>query len=867
MLIKAVKLLVKRRTRYTGNPLAVTFGNMMKYLSTLLCILISGYCQANVVNGRVTDDKDQPLPFATIFIKGTTTGTTTNAAGQYHLDLPPGQYTIVCQYIGFRRTELPVNVNAPTQTLDFRLQPVNMQIREVVVKAAGEDPAYAIIRQAIKKRQFYHDQVKEYTCMSYIKGTIGLQNVPEKLLGKKIDKADMGVDSTGKGMVFLSESITKISARQPDKIKLEVISSRKSGGGFGLSFPAIISFYDNNVTAVITQMGPRGYISPIAENALAFYKYQLEGTFVEDGKTVNKIKVIPRRKQEPLFFGDIFITDGDWRIHSTDLFLTSEYQLELMDSLEIRQTHVPVTASVWRVKDQVLRIAFNKFGFRMGGSFVNVYSDYNVHPNLPAGFFDNVFLKYDTAFDKQQHVYWDSIRPVPLEPAEVKDYHEKDSAAQADRDSAMSKYRLASLQKKQKPVKVMDLLWGGATHKYYFRRDSAINFHQLYIKGLLKSLKYNTVEGLALALEPEFTVNTSEESSLRIKPFVRYGLSNTHLNAYTEINFQNTSKISKRYGRNDWKLAGGKRISQFNQDNPIDNIANEFYTLFLKENYMKLYENWFGNLQYSRTFQTNDRLTVGVNYESRIPVENTTDFVFFKNDRKAFTPNHPQELANVPFERHQALVADVSFTYQPGQQFVELPDRKIPLGSKYPTFKISYSKGIPNVANSIVDFDKWNFSVQDNMNFKLLGEFRYHIGVGGFLNDKNVQIPDYQHFNGNQTFYNMKYLNSFQLAPYYQYSTTASFYTTANVEHHFNGLLTNKIPLFNRLKWNLVAGANAFYVNSDNNYVEVFGGLENIFKMIRVDVVAGYQSKQDTRIGVRVGFGGILGNVVKFNSR
>ena len=57
------------------------------------------------------------------------------------------------------------------------------------------------------------------------------------------------------------------------------------------------------------------------------------------------------------------------------------------------------------------------------------------------------------------------------------------------------------------------------------------------------------------------------------------------------------------------------------------------------------------------------------------------------------------------------------------------------------------------------------------------------------------------------------------------------------LEHHFNGLLTNKIPLFRRLNWNLVAGSNAFYVNRDNNYVEIFGGLENIFKLIRVDVV------------------------------
>jgi hypothetical protein len=67
-------------------------------------------------------------------------------------------------------------------------------------------------------------------------------------------------------------------------------------------------------------------------------------------------------------------------------------------------------------------------------------------------------------------------------------------------------------------------------------------------------------------------------------------------------------------------------------------------------------------------------------------------------------------------------------------------------------------------------------------------------------------IQDYQHFNGNQTLAASEYLNSFQLAPYYANSTTAAFYATGHLEHHFNGFLTNKIPVFRRLNWNLVGG-------------------------------------------------------------
>ena len=273
---------------------------------------------------------------------------------------------------------------------------------------------------------------------------------------------------------------------------------------------------------------------------------------------------------------------------------------------------------------------------------------------------------------------------------------------------------------------------------------------------------------------------------------------------------------------------------------------------------MKLYENWFGSLSYYRNFQNAMKFSASATYEDRIPVENSTDFVIFQNEKKTFSPNHPQELAHLPFERERVLLVSGQLSYQPGQRFIQYPNYKMPMGSKYPTFTLMYSKGFLDA-----NFDKWKFSVHDNMNFKLFGEFRYNLAAGGFLNNQSVSIPDLQHFNGNQTFYNIKYLNSFQLAPYYQYSTSANLYGTANIEHHFNGMLTNRIPLFNRLKWNLVAGSNAFYVNRNNNYVEVFAGLENIFKVLRVDVVAGYQAQSPTRVGVRVGFGGILGGAFK----
>lgn len=153
----------------------------------------------------------------------------------------------------------------------------------------------------------------------------------------------------------------------------------------------------------------------------------------------------------------------------------------------------------------------------------------------------------------------------------------------------------------------------------------------------------------------------------------------------------------------------------------------------------------------------------------------------------------------------------------------------------------------------------------DDANLKLLGTFKYRVSIGGFLNNNQVDIPDYQHFNSNQTLYNLNYVNSFQLAPYYRYSHTEKIYGLLHAEHHFNGLLTNKIPLLNKLKWNLVVGTNTFYVNSNNYYVEAFAGLENILKIFRIDFVTATQAHPGNNFGIRIGFGGVIGRAVRMN--
>lgn len=104
--------------------------------------------------------------------------------------------------------------------INVQLNTQNVEINEIVIKANAEDPAYAVIRKAIEKRDFYLNEIKNYTCEAYVKGIQKVKNVPKKMMGKDIGTLGGILDTSGTGIVYLSESISKYYFKAPyDKKK------------------------------------------------------------------------------------------------------------------------------------------------------------------------------------------------------------------------------------------------------------------------------------------------------------------------------------------------------------------------------------------------------------------------------------------------------------------------------------------------------------------------------------------------------------------------------------------------------------------------------------------------------------------------
>ena len=820
----------------------------MKSILLLLIVSSSLIARAGKVHGSITDEKGNILPFASVLVKGTSIGTSANNEGKYFLHLQSGSYTIVAQYVGYQRQEKSVVVTEADIQLDFGLALQNLSLKEVVVTPGAEDPAYEIIRNAIKKRPYYLNQLDKFQCEVYTKGIFKLRDYPKKIFGKEVDFEDG--DTSKRKILYLSETISKYSVDKPNKSKIEVLSTKVSGesDGFGFSAPQVISFYENNM-----QMGSglssRGFISPIADNALNFYRYKFEGSFFEDGKEINRIKVMPKRKYEPLFSGYINITEGDWRIHSLQLMLTKESQMQFVDTLRIEQLFVPFEKDVWVIKTQVIYPAIKLFGFDAYGNFVNVYSKFDSDPQFERKFFNNTILKFTDSSNKKPPFYWDTIRPLPLLTEEINDYHKKDSLELVRKDPRY----LDSLSRKRNKPSVTSILFAGQT---FSRAKSRTTFQ---IDPLIRSIQFNTVEGWVTNLRVSWfkRLDTIPGSgrSINVIPTIRYGFSNGHLNAHLAVNYN----MGKKYP-SSINVSGGKRIYQLNNANPIGPFLNTLSTLLYERNYMKIYEAWFGRIQYTKAIAEGLTIYTGIQYQDRIPLENTTDYTWRDSESRQYSPNYPQELISENFQRHQAVIANIGLSWRPGTRYVEFPDRKMSLGSKYPTFNLSLTKGIRNFLGSDIDYTKWRFGIHDNLNLKLFGNFRYNIVIGGFLQKDSVAVPDFQHFNGNQVVLASPYSSSFQLLPYYKYSNTSSNFYQLNVEHHFNGMLTNKIPLFRKLNWHLVGGLNSFYVNRFSNYIEPFVGLENILRIIRIDMYWGIPYGQPTTTGLRIGIVGFTGS-------
>ena len=772
------------------------------------------FAQEVTISGKITGDDNKPIPFASVYIKNTTKGTSANSEGDYILQLKPGTYEVQYKAVGFKQESRQAVLSA-SKVINVVLQIETYQLKDVMISGNGEDPAYAIIRKAIKRRKEHLNEVNAYTCEVYIKGLQKLLAAPKKFMGFDVQKAarENGLDSNRRGIVYLSESESKYSFKRPNEVHEEMISSKVSGSNRAFSFNRVsdlaVNFYEN-----IQDWGglsARPLISPIADNALFYYNYKYIGFTTENGETVDKIQVKPKRLYDACFQGYIYILEDSWRIYGLDLFITKKQNINFVDTLRLNEQFFPVNQKAWMPLSLKFEFTGGLFGFRIGGYFISIYKDYDLEPTFGKKEFSEV-LRINKGVNKKDSVFWDNERPIPLTAEEKTDYKNKAVLAK----KRESKPYLDSLDRVNNRFNAGKFLLGG------YRHADRYNHEYYNLDPLLTSIKFNTVQGFVINYGFNYRKQTDSVNNryLFIGAKAGYGFSDKRL----------TGSVSSSIpvGSATLGLNAGSDIADLNNTLPISSFANSMNSLFERQNFQKLYQKQYVSVSLYKRITGGWLANASAEWADRKSLSNSSAYSFFDPHNRAYTSNNPLTSAiDAPlFPQNQSFKITFRTTYDFSDKYETFPNGRRYLPSPYPTIGFTYVKGIKDVLSSDVDYDLVSADVSKlDIPAGIFGKTSFYLGAGKFLNNKSLFYPDYKQFAGNEIFFYKTGINNFLLLNYYKFSAYTE-YVEGHLEHNFSGFILNKIPLVRKLKLQEIVDVNYLSTPVIKNYTELGFGLQ-----------------------------------------
>jgi hypothetical protein len=853
------------------------------------------------ISGRISSSTGEAIPFATIYVPKLSTGTTSNIEGNYELKLPKGKWNILFQSLSYQTQSRDVVIDSTFQKINIQLTTQNYRIPEIIVMASGEDPAFYIMRRAIAFAPYYQKQVSKYSCKVYLKGSGIFEKIPF-LMEKQMKKGGLKENEP-----FVMETLSKIDFELPDKVNQQVLSMRSSGQQNNTSPMGMIT---NN----LYDADKYGIVSPVGKSALKTYNFALEGTFEDQGRTINKIKVTPKIKGNDVFTGYIFIADLFWNIHSADLSLRMP-----MTDVDVHQLYAEVNKNTWMPVSLNFEMDFSGFGFKVKYKYVASISEYQstLNPALDHSFIENqkaLLAQEQQVYDKvvgksdqipvqkkpitqkqkqistlmekkeltngetvklnrlmeseakrnsppepleikstfqvsQKQVnndsaFWAKLRPIPLTASEKNSFTKKDSFVKV---SSNPKYQ-DSIRNIKRKFRLKHLVFG---KMYNYSIDSIKKTEVLSIPNFVNptSFSFNSVDGLRLELPFSYYRSDSTGHSLRLVPHLAYAFARKKLDA--------SFGFSKRLnGLSDsWVSASlGSLTLDYNGSSGVSVLTNEFYTLLQEQNLKRFYRRDFVQLMASRDIANGLNLNGSIEYSDNRALQNNSIYTFIDIKDREILPNVPENnsVASWQLNDHQSFTGRLSIVFTPHYRYRIRNNIKMYDSSKYPTFFLGYRGAFSSMFGTSSRYDFVRFGMRQRKEFGIDDHFSYSLTFGKYLNNNALYFEDFQHFNTQSTtFLFSSYDNSFRLLPFYQYSTGKQF-----AEAHFNWqtrrLIVKQLPFIRNTTIAEKLFVNFLSTPEIKNYMEAGYGLNNVFLLMNLEAVAGFENGKFRSAGFRV---------------
>jgi len=867
----------------------------------LFCFISFGSVWAQGIRGRITDAQGEAVPFANIYIPQLSTGTTSNIDGNYELKLPAGNWKILFQYIGYETQSYDLVIAKTFQEKNVKLITQNYTIPVVTILASGEDPAYYIMRRAIALAPYYQKQVSKYSCKVYLKGSGVFDKIPG-IFKKSAEK-----DGIKENEPFVVETVSKIDFELPDKIKQEVLAMHSSGKDNNTSPMGMIT---NN----LYNTDKYGVVSPVGVNALKVYRFSLEGVFEDQGRTINKIKVTPKTDGKDVFTGYIYIADLFWNIHSADLNLHMpmiDVNMHHLYAEVNKDTWMPVSldfdmnmagfgikvkfkyvASVTDYKTTLNPALDHSFLEKLKNQQVNdqqliekIVSESNP-VKLPSASRNKVQKQIDELMEKpalsnretvklnrmmeaeaernsppepleikstlkvsskqvnNDSAYWISLRPIPLTEKEKISFIKKDSFLLV---SAKPEYQ-DSVRNFKRKFKFNHLIIGKT---YDYSIDSIKKQERFAISGILSpnSISFNSVDGVRVEFPFSYYKSDTTGHMFKLNPTLGYAFAREKLDA--AVSYEQRLNGLKN---SQFSIGFGTTTVDYNRASGLSNMTNDFYTMMLEENYKRFYRRDFIQFTTSRDLANGLNLNLHIDYSDNSALTNHSKYSFIDYKDKEIQPNVPlnNTLNSWQLGNHQSLVSQVALEYTPRHRYSIRNNTKVYAESKYPTYSLNYKGAYSGIFGSDARYDLLKLGIRQKIKFGIDDHLSYVVNAGTFLNSSKVYFEDFRHFNTQSTGFAFNSTeNSFRLLPFYEFSTQKSF-VDAHINWQSRRLILKHLPVIRNSSVTENLFMNFLSTPEMKNYMEAGYGLRQLFLLLNVEGVAGFESGKFRSAGIRV---------------
>lgn len=800
---------------------------MIKQLLILIILFIglnSAFGQ-QLLKGTISDEHGIGIPYAKVYVKNASElRTVANAEGHYEMWLYQGEYFLVISATGFEEKEAYITIDDKHIVKDYQLDPANFQeIENVSVTAKKSNPGREIMLKVVEKRDQINPWNYPHTVNGYIKATEKIDRKEDKKKNKKNkrnddDNLDPGgledpfaekrkEDEEFAGNMNLIEVDFVRNYGGHNKVKeirngYEKRGEERTNLYYTTTVKSNFNFFENLLHLDDLHQTPVS--SPISGPGILSYKYRLEDQYMENGYKIDKIKIIPRNISTTTLEGYIYIIDSLWLVQKLELTM-EKGNLLIYDYFTIRQEFDHPGDTICLLTNQVLEYGVKYKDQTSTCTTVAQFSDYNFKPAFAEKYFNNeLAVTEQEAYDKDS-LYWKEKRKAELTPEEKKYIAVKDSI---DGYHNRKEY-LDSVDAVFNKVTALKVLWWGIDHRNRAKKV------QWTINSLAAFLRPIYIAGPRLA--PGFSYFKKWENQRTVDSYseVSVGVLNWDLKVDTWWKF--------RYD----PFHFGDINASFNHSFDAIRAYDAITQIYKRDNFIEVTDLTVGNY-----YEVANGLYLDVNF-SMSERRSLKGYRFLDTD--GFLPNNQP----TDFQTYQAFIGDLTLSWTPNQKYMKEPNRKVVLGSKWPTFSLYYEKGFPNIFGSDVDHDYILGTISQTFKIGTIGTSSYNLKSGFFLNTRSLKNADQKYHRRSDPIWFSNPLQSFQGLD----STlpTQKIYFEAHFVHHDNGAILNKIPFMKKTRISLVFGGGYLYVPEfDWHHYEFFTGLERNFKF----------SKRRLRIGI-----------------